>query len=41
MVSSIIRGLLLKLKKKKIITLKHSSDNIYIYKNKKIKKIKI
>ena len=41
MVSKILRGLLLNLKNKKIIKLKHNSDNIFIYNNKKIKKIKI
>ena len=41
MVSKILRGLLLNLRNEKIMNLKHKSDNIFIYSNKKIKKIKI
>ena len=40
-VSKVLRGLLLNLRNEKIINLKHNSNNIFIYNNKKIKKIKI
>ena len=38
--SKVLRGLLLNLRNEKIINLKHNSNNIFIYNNKKIKKIK-
>ena len=41
MVSKILRGLLLNLSNKKIINSKHNSNNIFIYNNRKIKKIKL
>ena len=40
MVSKVLRGKLLKLKKEKIIKLKHNSNYIFIFDNKKIIKIK-
>ena len=41
MVSKILRGILLNLSNEKIINSKHNSNNIFIYNNKKIKKIKL
>jgi len=41
MVSKVLRGILLNLKKEKTMKLKHNSDYLFIYENKKFKKIKI
>jgi len=41
MVSKVIRGILLNLEKDKIIKLKHNSNYVFVFKNDKIRKIKI
>ena len=39
MVSKVLRGIILNLDKKKTIKLKHNSDFVFVYKNKKFKKL--
>ena len=41
MVSKVLRGIILNLDKKKTIKLKHNSDFVFVYKNKKFKKTKL
>jgi broad specificity phosphatase PhoE len=41
MVSKVFRGVILNLDKKKIMRLKHNSDYVFIYKNKKFKKTRV
>ena len=41
MVSKVLKGILMKLSKRKIINSKHNSNYIYIFKNKKLNKVKL